>query len=435
MALGSIELLFLVLLGGGRPDLLSAVDAGDYFKSRNIAAETAAQLTSPAHAETKTPKDDVARLLAIRTLGERREASARATLENIAGGPEGFAKDYAGTALAALDGKPAPAPPPMPADSVRSGGLEWFPADVDFFAALDFRGAPAGGDPAARGKALRAAFGKLPPGARETAYEFLDAVGNIRIDRLSFAFGSQPEEQRGRIMIRFTGRADRAALIKFLTAKNAEFKTVEHNDAGAVVLTAENSPPAFVFVGDSDLLVVGYERNNADHSTVAAQVLVTKAGKGLSVATGAFSKDLKALQPGAFAVFMGVVPEEVRKELSHSPLGLAPQNFGLHAVGDGQGGVAVHGRAETENADDAKQLAANLEALRKQGLEALANLPAGFPAKIGAGLRKVLEGAAVKADGIAVTGTLTVGSDLLASLGELAEFLQGPRDRPQPPQE
>ena len=308
MALGSIELLLLVLLGGGRPELLSAVDAADYFKSRNIAAETAAQLTSLAGAEAKTPKDDVARLLAIRTLGERKEASARATLERIAGGPEGFAKEYAAAALAALDGKPVPAPAPMPADSVRSGGLDWFLADMDFFGALDFRGAPAGGDAAGRGKVLRVAFGKLPPGARETAYEFLDAVGNIRIDRLSFAFGSQPEELRGRIMIRFTGRADRAALIRFLTEKNADFKAVEHKDAGAVVLTAEDEPPAFVFVGDSDLMVVGYERNRADHAAVAAQVLATRAGKGLSVATGAFSKISRPCRRGRSRCSWGWCP-------------------------------------------------------------------------------------------------------------------------------
>src|SRR5687767_3990502 len=104
-AVGLLEMIVLLAGSGGLAsnDLVSLVQAEDYFKVRNIAvsADKMAELAGKDPADGKT---QVQQLLAIRWLGEnaadtKKADGARALLEQIAAGkkaqdPHGFARGH-----------------------------------------------------------------------------------------------------------------------------------------------------------------------------------------------------------------------------------------------------------------------------------------------------------------------------------------------------
>jgi hypothetical protein len=104
--------LYLLLAGFGDspPDLLSFVDAEQYFRSRQIDV-SAQHLAQLAEEQPAAAGGQVVQLLAIRWLGDQRVQEARAALTRIAErkilplDPHGFARDYALHALASLDSK------------------------------------------------------------------------------------------------------------------------------------------------------------------------------------------------------------------------------------------------------------------------------------------------------------------------------------------
>ena len=131
--------LLLAGLGDFPPDLLTLIDADMFFQSRQIPAEED-QLRKLAASQPVNAKGQVAQLLAIRWLGTHQVQSTHETLAGIArrnatSDPFGFAREYAERALASLEGK-APKTPTSSAGGLRNG-LQWFPADGNFFGAID----------------------------------------------------------------------------------------------------------------------------------------------------------------------------------------------------------------------------------------------------------------------------------------------------------
>src|SRR5260370_14372748 len=118
-AIGLLEMLVLLAGTAGLPanDLVSMIQADDYFAARSIAVN-AKQMTELADKEPADGKKQVQQLLAIRWLGEnplatRKDVGAHEVLEQIAAGKKGqdlhgFARGHAKQALARLDGKPLP---------------------------------------------------------------------------------------------------------------------------------------------------------------------------------------------------------------------------------------------------------------------------------------------------------------------------------------
>src|SRR5205823_3631155 len=112
---GSVVMLGLLLgLGGGGNvphDLASLVELDDYFSRGSIEAkpEVVLPLASKSPGDAK---ESFTQLLAIRWLGENtgkigtHKEAVRKGLQQLAQGPNGFARDYAAVALARVEGKP-----------------------------------------------------------------------------------------------------------------------------------------------------------------------------------------------------------------------------------------------------------------------------------------------------------------------------------------
>src|SRR5262249_44804524 len=147
------------VLGGGASvnDLVSLIDADDYFRGREISTSID-NLKELAGKDPKDARAQVAQLLAIRLLGELKIGNVdekqriAAALAPVAAGTRaqdraGFAKQYALRAVARLSGKAVAEAPAAPGGGV-SAPLAWFPKEATFVGAFDAAGAAglAGGE-------------------------------------------------------------------------------------------------------------------------------------------------------------------------------------------------------------------------------------------------------------------------------------------------
>lgn len=434
------ELVFLMLAGTGNMphDVVSVIDADDYFRSRQIAVKVA-DLVPLAEKEPKDGKAQIAQLLALRWLGEhpdqvKKDAKAREALEQIAAGkkgqdPVGFAREYAQEALALVEGKPAPKPTPLPEDSVRGDALKWFPNDAAFFGAIDLR--PAGEVKSTKGKPLFSRLLKIiPPREREEMYKFVDGVGNIRLDRVSFAYSPNPaERQKGRIYIRYTGLADRKGLAEFIKSNlrdsNLEYRKGPKGEVITVIHSPKN-PPAFAFIGDTDLIMAGYD-GNADAIEVVDDALDVRAGKKPSLVTGPFADKLKKVPALASGLIMGDLPEDIRRDLtrSDSPFKAAPRSFDVYMTRDKE--LDIHFHATMADQADAKAFAESVDQLKKTAVAGLKALPPQIKIKPESLdlLTKTLEAIKAEPKDSSVTGGVQIPDKVFAVLEDLMEMSMG----------
>src|SRR5262245_61707490 len=195
-AMGPLELLvLLVTSAGGQPaDLASVLAPADYFQARNIEVSFD-KLTELAAKEPADGAAQMAQLLALRTLGEdaakfkksAKYAAQRQMIEDVAAGKKaqdklGFAKEYAQRTLALLDGGKAP---PSPSAGTREEALAWFPAGITFVASIGYQPA---GSPAAPKAFTSELLKKMPAEVKAELYKIVDTIGNVRVERLSFAY-------------------------------------------------------------------------------------------------------------------------------------------------------------------------------------------------------------------------------------------------------
>src|SRR5262245_31213657 len=248
-----LSLLIVMLFGasGVSTDSVALLDAADYFKSRAIEVKVD-KLLDVAGKDPTDGKTQVAQLLAIRWLGEhpdeaKKDRNTRALLEQIAGGkkaqdPQGFAREYAQRALAQLDGKTHP-PQKLPENSLLDA-LSWFPERSSYFGAIDVRGAGEKSfDEAAVRKIVSA---NMTPIVREQVFKFVDKIGNVRLDRISFAHSPEPKaEGKAQIYIRISGKGDpqRVASIFKDLLKGAAVKQEKPIKDRPVILIQGEEPP------------------------------------------------------------------------------------------------------------------------------------------------------------------------------------------------
>jgi hypothetical protein len=237
----SILLLLASVGGTSTNDLLSLMDAQDYFQARKIEvkAETMLALASKEPADTKA---QVQQLLAIRWLGENPDQAskvrnARETLRQIAEGEKaqgrlGFAQKYAKRSLALLDGKPAPEHRAIPNNSLRADALRWFPKDATMVGGYDLRAA-GGIKPLDEVRLRKLVAGMVPPREKEQAYAFIEKLGNVHLDRYSMAMYLDPQQpEKMRMVMRLTGLADRKALTKTILDGMKQARTVPVRGTG-----------------------------------------------------------------------------------------------------------------------------------------------------------------------------------------------------------
>jgi hypothetical protein len=431
-----VEFLLLFFMGTTNNDVVSLIDAEDYFKAHEITVEAGA-LANLASQDPADGKAQITQLLAIRWLSEhaditRKNEPARSALDAIAKGKkaqdaQGFAKFYAVRALATIDGKEPPALPTIPDDSIRSEAFRWFPPQVHVVSGADLR---ATGKVQAKDEAfLRSILKSMPQEFKHEAYAFVDAVGNLRLDRV--ALGLELEGRGGepsRIYVRFTGAADRKRLTDFITQKLKEAKVEEIKDPKADPITLIDSPgnpPSFALIGETDLVMCGYAPDqDAKHQDLVKQMLDIRAGKKEGVLTGPLADLLKKIPDKANAAGAGELPDALRDMMlkGGGPITALPSRFVISQTRDK--GFVMRGQATFKDEDQAKVFAGDLERLKAQGLELLKAPPPGFPPlPEGATdqLRKTLEGAKIETKKDTVTGSLEVSPEVVKALQSVIE--------------
>jgi len=345
---------------GASTDLLQLLDENDLFTRAGVGTKSE-ELTVLAGKPATDAKGRTLRLLAIRTLGDRAEKSARATLEQIVRSEKGFPRDYAEWALAKIDGKPAPVRT-MPADTLRAA-LAWFPANIDFLVAADGRAIPASYFSFDREHRMPLSS-MLRNRERDDFFKFVDAVGNVRIDRFSMAVGTDDDKDDPRLYIRFTGSVDDPKPLMDLLTAEMRGSRQETPEEGVTVIVGRR-PPAFVAIGSTDLLLVGRNHGGGDQMDLVNAVLAVKAGKKPGALKGVFSKDLEKLPAGAGGFAIGSLQGRLSREFGFP----APPQLATATVTVENGVLVARMRTEWDGADNAeawlKTLQEGIESLNK----------------------------------------------------------------------
>src|SRR5262249_34228648 len=143
----------------------------------------------------KVGKEQMIQLMAIRWLGlhpdDARKAGAIDALRAVADGKKGqgphhFAKEHAARALARIEGKRVAPARTVPPGSIRDEARAWSPGEVAIFGAMDLR--PAEDATATDTEALAKLLARVVPEREwKPVYDFVDTVGNIRLDRIGLA--------------------------------------------------------------------------------------------------------------------------------------------------------------------------------------------------------------------------------------------------------
>ena len=295
MIMASISELLLLLLASGANatwDLVSLIDAQEYFKVRDVEVNVQ-RMMELAGKDAANGKASIAQLLALRWLGEhpstgKNTKAVREVLEQVAArykgkDAQGFASEYALRALARLDGKAIPLRR-MPESSLRADALAWFPATSTIFGVVDLR-TPQGVEGTEDDSLKRLFFAAVPERERKEMYKFADEVGNFRLERVSFAVvPDSADDQRTRLYLRITGRGSRKHLGDYLRKNVGLAEVKQEKDPGGVPLALidfKGEGPAMGLVGDTDFLIAGFpaSRERAKQFQVLQEVLEVRQGK------------------------------------------------------------------------------------------------------------------------------------------------------------
>jgi hypothetical protein len=443
MAFYSLSEILILLALTGLPvnDAASLIEPAGYLKAHDVElkAERLAELITR---DAKDGKEQMIQLLAIRWLGLHPAEATKAqgaleALRAVAAEAKGrdahrFARDHAARALARIEGKPAPPTWRMPADSVRADALSWFPAEATLVAAVDLRSAS--GDSPLDPEAVAAMIARLlPEQARKPIYEFVDTVGNLRLDRFAFALEvNEKQANTSRIWIRFTGAGDPKGLEAFLKTLYPE-RDERRGPLGEriVILTKKDSAPAFACIGKTDFVIAGYEGNKGAHIDVVNALLETRAGDAKSVVAGPKGEVLKKVGAKAGGVFLADLSESMRADVLRGLRGAPFKAIPGQVVAEAFGGKVLTARIQgtMKDEEEAAATAKGLEELKEQGLQALKNAPADFPKVLVEVGRKALEEAKIEAKGPVVTATAQIPSEALKGVLKAVEDLIGAAGR------
>jgi|GEM_PF-3814462 len=438
---GSVVMLGLLLgLGGGGNvphDLASLVELEDYFSRGSI--ETKPEVLLPLAGKSPSDaKESFTQLLAIRWLGENaaqlgtHKEAVRKSLQQLAQGPEGFARDYAQVAQARVEGKP-PSPRAFAKDCVRQEAFAWFPEQVMMAGAFDLRAAPGQKTESAHEQAIVKELRQIqnhlqkliPNAAKDEIYIFAETVGNVRVDRVSYGFILDVANPAGQqIFARATGRFDHKRALDYLRQTLPNLKIEEKKGAKGEPLTfiKFDEPLAVVLVGDTDVLLAGHPvesgKNEGGNFELAEQALAVRDGKKPSMLKGTLAKLLEEVAPEAGGVVACEIPAMARGELARSPIGVTPHQFSIEGGASDTGGFTVRFRGLMDNDADAKKLVDGYKDLIKAGLEQMKNLPQRPEMDLIKLFLETIQGVELKAEGAKVLGELRITPDMQKTLIE-----------------
>jgi len=385
MGLGFAEILVLAIMSGGisNTDLVTLVQPGHYFKSRQIDISVDKAIAY-AGDEAKTAKQQIVQLTALRYLMEESEtlkkspkyAAQRQVLEQIASGKkandsQGFAQEYAAALLAKLDDTKAADVkyPPLRADI-----LNWFPADVALAMAVDFRQTRKAGT----NDTLKNLLKLMPEHGKQEMYDHIEKSGNIRVERIAFAMVPSEKREEQKMYLRFTGKGNHAwvvDLIKMMDKNRGrlEIESLKDEKDTPITLVKEKFSPMIAIVGNTDVVVAGFDRPQGKDRDVFDALMDVRAKKKANAFTGVLKARLAKVPDKAIAFIVGDAPEFLKRELRLSGFEPVPTNITAWAE-RAQQGMDVQVETSTANGDDANKLVRKVGDLRKQGIDQLKQL-------------------------------------------------------------
>lgn len=257
MGMGFIEILLLIVMnGGGGTDLLDYVPTGYYWQQQSVRAVNVDAMVNVLEDQDA---DNIARLMAIRALGEIGDDAAVAALEPLVDSSEPFVGRYARRSLAWIAGED-----PEPAAAVTMDQLD---ADLALVASDMMMVAQSRGLTQASGPVdLKAMMPDMAaaggPSSDEMIQDFampllelIDQVGNVQLDALTFAMGFEEEDDEpSAVMVVARGRYDRGRLVRMLEEEGSmDFYTIEETEVAQS--TSEWGEQVVVMMPGDDRLV------------------------------------------------------------------------------------------------------------------------------------------------------------------------------------
>src|ERR1051325_3624380 len=331
MAVGFMEILVLALLAGGMSDtdLADVIQPKHYFESRQVRVSID-RMIDIAIANPKDNKAQIMQLTALRHLTDDSEAFKKAAnyatnreaIVEIAQGKRaqdkaGFAREYAQRMLDKLDGKkPAERKlAPFRAADARTG----CPADSTVVGALDLRASGKGeNDP------VKELLKRIPEREKLRMYDMIEKVGNVRLERVAFAYSDGDGQNDGRAVIRFTGKASQAGMLEMLHGLDPrdriQSNQIKADDGTPITMVQDpttNAGHMIILVGNTDFVLAAVEQRGktGKAEALAQQVLQVRAKKKESAAAGPLKDRLGKVPEKAVGFLLGDVPAGIKREL------------------------------------------------------------------------------------------------------------------------
>jgi hypothetical protein len=297
---------------------------------------------------------------------------------------------------------------------LRDEGLRWFPANATFFGGRDMR-----------------VFHKLSlqqiiiltqfaeqfsPPDRDRFWKLVLTVGEI--DRVTFAYAlDRQRPAKSRIYIRATGRINHQRVAEWFRQEWPGTVVRERKGSQGeritVAETAPGTPPAFAVIGNTDLILAGYQGNAEKHVEVIEQVLELRAGHGDSLPT-AQARTLQEVPANAWAFFGGEPPAP----LKHIVLFPVLPRRGLFSV-SGTQNIQIRFEGTFASAADAQAFAANLTRLKQKGIDFVKGPPISEHPKASEVLAETLSGLNLQVTGERVSASYQVAAEALDILADV----------------
>ncbi|HVX84139.1 MAG TPA: hypothetical protein VH253_04925 [Phycisphaerae bacterium] len=321
------------LMHGGDPDVAEA------------ATELVQKFSASAHGM------EVRRLMAIRTLGEKKEASALPLLKGLVGSKEPFVGEYASRAAAAIEGKGYAW---ASHEKEAAGDVQFAPKGAGIVGQLGMLGLDAlsveqiAGDTEAFaqqwGRQLRPGAPAVTNAAHDVAVremvDFFDRVGDFRVDGVTLAVDGKLEWTEVMIHGAYSAANVEAAM------PGVKVEKVQGEDVMRL-----DGTTALVLPGDDRLVVVAAMAPTSGAVEEAVAALKDPKGAGL-----AGNGPLSAAVQGVDKSGPGWAVCEVTDGMKGVPLfaGIAALTLESKRGADGGVDFTIHGKGGGESGDEAK---------------------------------------------------------------------------------
>jgi len=291
--------------------------------------------------------------------------------------------------------------------------LSWFPADATFFGGRDMRVFPELS--LQQVLVMTQLAGGIDSRERDRIRNFVTILG--RIDRLAFAFAADPlVPGKSRIFLRATGAISHPRLLEWFRQDwpGATIREEKGPQGERITLVGSSQvvAPAFAVIGNTDLILAGYQGFAEKHLEVVQQVLELRAGRGAGL-SGAHAKALQEVPDKAWMFMVGETPDVLKSLVLFRVL---PRRVTIAFSGT----KSIEGRLRGNfaTAAEAESFAANLTQLKQQGTEFVKNPPVPIKPQNSELLAKTLGGLKVEGNQDRVNVSIQVSSEAVDALEE-----------------